>query len=184
MRLLTGLFGALFLCLPSTAAPRETRNIILVTADGLRWQDLFGGMDPVLKGEKKAGMDDAAALKAKLWRPTPEARREALMPFFWTTLAPWRSSRALDAGGPAPSGARFVVRKQHAGAPGSQALDSTSFTLFAALLEYNVPLRSDQFTLYRRLIGCRGALDATSRCGSVLYFRAGLLFRGASANDL
>src|ERR1700686_1786502 len=88
MRLLTGLFGAVLLCLPSTAAPRETRNIILVTADGLRWQDLFGGMDPILKDEKKTGMEDAVALKAKLWRPTPEARREALMPFFWTTLAP------------------------------------------------------------------------------------------------
>jgi hypothetical protein len=88
MRLLTRLAGAIFLCLVSSAAPRETRNVILVTADGLRWQDLFGGMDPILKDEKKAGMEDAVALKAKLWRPTPEARREALMPFFWTTLAP------------------------------------------------------------------------------------------------
>jgi hypothetical protein len=75
-------------CLACTAAPRETRNVILVTADGLRWQDLFGGMDPILKDQKSAGMDEAAALKAKLWRPTPEERRNALMPFFWTTLAP------------------------------------------------------------------------------------------------
>ncbi len=72
----------------ATPLPRDTRNIILITADGLRWQDLFGGMDPMLKDQKSAGMDGAAALKAKLWRATPEERRNALMPFFWTTLAP------------------------------------------------------------------------------------------------
>src|SRR5260370_4997659 len=72
----------------SVAAPRATRNIILVTADGLRWQDLFGGLDPMLKDQKSAGMDGAAALNAKLWRVTPEERRKVLMPFFWGTLAP------------------------------------------------------------------------------------------------
>lgn len=76
------------ICLACTAAPRDTRNIILITADGLRWQDLFGGMDPTLKDEKSAGMEGETALKAKLWRATPEERRNALMPFFWTTLAP------------------------------------------------------------------------------------------------
>ena len=82
--------GARLICLASVAAPRDTRHMILVTADGLRWQDLFGGMDPVLKDERSAGMEGAVALKAKLWRDTPEERRQALMPFFWTTLAPKR----------------------------------------------------------------------------------------------
>jgi hypothetical protein len=45
-------------------------------------------MDPMLKDQKSAGMEGAAALKAKLWRDTPEERRKALMPFFWGTLAP------------------------------------------------------------------------------------------------
>jgi hypothetical protein len=79
---------AFFLALACAAAPRETKNIILITADGLRWQDFFGGIDPLLKDEKTAGMQGAEALKATLWRPTPEERRQALMPFFWTTLAP------------------------------------------------------------------------------------------------
>jgi hypothetical protein len=79
---------ALVTCLTCGAAPRETRNIILITADGLRWQDLFGGMDPMLKDEKKAGMEPSTGLSAKFWRPTPEERRKALMPFFWTTFAP------------------------------------------------------------------------------------------------
>lgn len=81
--------SALFLiCFSCVAASRETRNVILVTADGLRWQDLFGGMDPLLKDAKGTGMDDDKALKARLWRETPEERRKVLMPFFWSTLAP------------------------------------------------------------------------------------------------
>jgi len=81
-------FCIILICLTCSAAPRETRNVILFTADGLRWQDLFGGMDPMLKDEKGAGMDGAKELKTKLWRPTAEERRNALLPFFWSTLAP------------------------------------------------------------------------------------------------
>ena len=88
MRRLPRYATAALLCQLCFGAHRETRNIILITADGLRWQDLFGGMDPVLKDQKSAGMEQAAELKAKLWRSTPEARREALAPFFWQTLAP------------------------------------------------------------------------------------------------
>jgi hypothetical protein len=33
-------------------------------------------------------MAEAAALREKLWRATPEERREALMPFFWKHLVP------------------------------------------------------------------------------------------------
>src|SRR5229473_3490350 len=78
----------IFFCVTCAAAPRQTRNIILVTADGLRWQDLFGGMDLMLKDEKSAGMEHAADVKTKWWRPEPDERRRALMPFFWTTLVP------------------------------------------------------------------------------------------------
>ncbi len=70
------------------AASRQTRNVILFTADGLRWQDLFGGMDPLLKDAKGTGMDDDKPLRTRLWRETPEERRQVLMPFFWSTLAP------------------------------------------------------------------------------------------------
>ena len=74
----------------SFAASGQIRatNIILVTADGLRWQELFGGIDPALMNEKAAGMDKAGLLRKKLWRDSPEERRRALMPFFWDTLAP------------------------------------------------------------------------------------------------
>jgi hypothetical protein len=72
------------------APQRETKNLILVTADGLRWQDLFGGIDPLLMKEKDAGMTETGApeLRERLWKLQPEERRRALLPFLWGTLAP------------------------------------------------------------------------------------------------
>jgi hypothetical protein len=71
-------------------APRKTKAVMLVTVDGLRWQEIFGGIDPRLMNEKSAGMTEtgAAALRERLTKETPEARREALLPFFWQKLAP------------------------------------------------------------------------------------------------
>src|SRR5215467_4844294 len=66
----------------------STRNTILVTADGLRWQDVFRGIDPMLAHEKSAGMEKAEERRKKYERLTERERREALMPFFWTKLAP------------------------------------------------------------------------------------------------
>jgi hypothetical protein len=63
-----------------SAAESRTKNVILITADGLRWQDLFTGMDPMLR-------DKAGALKDSLWKDGAEERRLALMPFFWGKLA-------------------------------------------------------------------------------------------------
>jgi len=70
------------------AQTRKTENIVLVTADGLRWQEVFRGIDPLLMREKEAGMKEAESLRQKLWAETAGQRRERLMPFFWNTLAP------------------------------------------------------------------------------------------------
>lgn len=72
------------------AAERKTKAVILVTADGLRWQEIFNGIDARLMNEKSAGMSEQGvpALRDRLWKETPEARREALLPFFWKELAP------------------------------------------------------------------------------------------------
>lgn len=87
-RLSIALALALACAVPSAGAPRKTRNVILVTLDGLRWQELFGGIDPLLMKEKAAGMDSAGALRERLWREDRTARREALLPYFWKKLAP------------------------------------------------------------------------------------------------
>jgi len=76
-----------------TARARElptgkTQNVVLITYDGLRWQEVFGGCDEtLLNREQGGGVRDVTGLKARFWRETAEMRREALLPFFWKTIA-------------------------------------------------------------------------------------------------
>jgi len=74
----------------AAGADPDPRYVVLVTLDGVRVQELFGGMDPVLANatEAQSGIYDAEVTRKRWWRESPEARREALMPFFWKTLAP------------------------------------------------------------------------------------------------
>jgi hypothetical protein len=63
----------------------------LITVDGLRAQEVFGGLELAMLGDlKRSGIGEKSAerIREKYWRETREARREALMPFFWKTLAP------------------------------------------------------------------------------------------------
>jgi hypothetical protein len=62
--------------------------VILVTLDGARTQEIFGGLDlDVLRssiGDRKK--PEEQDVYRRFWAGTPEARREKLMPFFWRTL--------------------------------------------------------------------------------------------------
>jgi len=85
------LLGWITLIAPLQAATptanRKTENVILMMTDGLRWQEVFGGAEETLMTKENGGVQDVDALKKSYWRDTPEARREALMPFFWNVLA-------------------------------------------------------------------------------------------------
>jgi hypothetical protein len=70
----------------AAAPPRRTENVVLVTTDGLRWQEVFGGAEESLFS-KEAGVADVEALRREFWRDTPDARRRALLPFFWSVVA-------------------------------------------------------------------------------------------------
>ena len=65
----------LWLCAAPESAARVTENVVLVTLDGARWQEIFTGADATLL---KAPSPFSAA--------TAEERREKLMPFLWKTL--------------------------------------------------------------------------------------------------
>ena len=69
-----------------SAQDHKTRNIIFVMTDGLRWQDVFNGVDPALLN-KESGVPNVEATRKLYWRDSVAARREALMPFLWTTMA-------------------------------------------------------------------------------------------------
>lgn len=58
-------------------------RLVIITFDGLRWQEVFTGADSLLVGNPKYAAD-SEGLKAAYWRSTPEERRQALMPFIWS----------------------------------------------------------------------------------------------------
>jgi Type I phosphodiesterase / nucleotide pyrophosphatase len=72
---------------PGADSPRKSENVIIVTFDGFRWQDFFGGADESLLDAKLGGIKDVDAVKKRYWRPTAVERRETLLPFLWTTVA-------------------------------------------------------------------------------------------------
>ena len=89
MRTLLSSTVAVLLPLAVIAAETKTRNVLLVTIDGLRWQEVFGGADESLLNKEHGGVPDntLAALKNDFWAETPDARRRKLMPFLWSTIA-------------------------------------------------------------------------------------------------
>lgn len=68
-------------------APVKARNVLVVTLDGVRWQELFGGAQADLMDEKTGGVADLDATRARFTRSSADEARRALMPFFWTTIA-------------------------------------------------------------------------------------------------
>jgi hypothetical protein len=67
--------------------PGKTENVILITLDGARTQEVFGGLDlEVLKSKTKKGSVEETPLYKKYYAESPEKRREKLMPFFWGAL--------------------------------------------------------------------------------------------------
>jgi hypothetical protein len=86
--LLLGLAALCAAAQAQTPAPLRTRNVVLIVSDGLRWQEVFTGADATLLNERYGGIwDKEADLKKEFWRDDPNARRKALLPFLWTTVA-------------------------------------------------------------------------------------------------
>ncbi len=90
---LTGLLALWLLPVGSLVAQnlpdRQTRNVILITVDGLRTQELFSGVDPLLLGDAEgSGIANLDEVLSRYWRSSPAERREALLPFFWGEFAP------------------------------------------------------------------------------------------------
>ncbi len=81
---------------PLAAAP--SRAVILITLDGARHQEVFGGFDvEVARARLETGqpLEDATAYR-RYWAETREERRQKLMPFFWGTLMRHHGSIAGD----------------------------------------------------------------------------------------
>lgn len=83
---------------PSSSSALKTRNVILITLDGARTQEIFGGLDDeifkaVLAKEKKT--PEQSEVYKRYAGATAEERRQKLMPFFWGT---WMKQHGSIAG--------------------------------------------------------------------------------------
>src|SRR4051812_29666739 len=63
------------------------RNVIVVTLDGMRWQEIFGGFDPLLATKEAGGVTYPPALQKAFGRDSAEESRAAIMPFLWEVVA-------------------------------------------------------------------------------------------------
>src|SRR5688500_9744947 len=69
----------------ANAQESKTKNLVIVTLDGYRWQELFEGADARILKNKKYTSDNSVT--SDYYDPSPEVSREKLMPFFWNTIA-------------------------------------------------------------------------------------------------
>lgn len=61
-------------------------NLVIVTIDGFRWQELFTGADPALLASASV-TPDTSLMKMMYDAPDETARRRKLLPFFWNVIA-------------------------------------------------------------------------------------------------
>ena len=80
--------GLLFASCLSAQSQPKTRNVVLIVADGLRWQEVFTGADPSLLNSESGGIwGTPERLKHEFWRVDINERRKALFPFLWSIVA-------------------------------------------------------------------------------------------------
>jgi len=63
-----------------------SENLVLVTLDGVRWQEVFAGIDLNLINDERYS-HKPEALKKTYWREQRTERRKQLFPFLWSVIA-------------------------------------------------------------------------------------------------
>ena len=85
MKILVLLYAVFFIG-TSNAQNLKTENVVLVTIDGVRWQEVFRGVDKGLLNNKLY-TKGAPTLKEKFWDKNSDKRAKLLMPFLWNTIS-------------------------------------------------------------------------------------------------
>jgi hypothetical protein len=96
------IFLALLLNLALSCFSQEehAQNIVIITLDGMRWQEVFGGIDTAIVKDKRFTKDSAGIMQTFGGRDEAE-RRQKLFPFLWTSVVQqgqvhgnrWRNSK-------------------------------------------------------------------------------------------
>jgi hypothetical protein len=80
-------FLVLFFISESILIAQQAENIIIITTDGFRWQEVFKGMDSAIANDPKFHHGDSSKIFEKYWSNDESERRKKLLPFFWNTIA-------------------------------------------------------------------------------------------------
>jgi len=65
----------------------KVENIIIVTTDGFRWQEVFKGMDSVIAENPKFNQNKKEEIFKKYGSTSALERRKKLLPFMWNTIS-------------------------------------------------------------------------------------------------
>ena len=68
------------------SSENKIENLIIVTTDGLRWQEVFKGMDSIIAANSKFNEGDSAYIFETYWGINEHERRKKLMPFLWKAI--------------------------------------------------------------------------------------------------
>ena len=79
--------GVFLFLLMKISFSQKTENVIVITTDGFRWQEVFDGMDSSIANKSKFNQGDSANIFKKYWANDAGERREKLLPFLWNTIA-------------------------------------------------------------------------------------------------
>jgi hypothetical protein len=69
----------------STQETQTGGNLVVITLDGLRWQELFSGVDTTLMNNPEY-TKHSWSVRQKYWAATANERRRKLFPFLWSTV--------------------------------------------------------------------------------------------------
>ena len=79
-----------FLCGASVLHAQQTENLIIVTTDGFRWQEVFSGIDKAIADNSKFNKDEKTKNLSQYCTVSVTESRKKLMPFF---MEHYRSER-------------------------------------------------------------------------------------------
>jgi hypothetical protein len=75
-----------FLVASCPAWSQTAENLVIITTDGFRWQEVFKGMDSAIANNKKYNEGDSEYIFKTYWSEDVNERRRKLMPFLWSTI--------------------------------------------------------------------------------------------------
>ncbi|WP_153798907.1 alkaline phosphatase family protein [Foetidibacter luteolus] len=79
------LIGLLISISATLSAQHKTENIIIVTLDGMRWQEVMKGVDTALMNSKQYTRDSEYVAQS-FYAPAPEESRKKIFPFIWSAI--------------------------------------------------------------------------------------------------